>query len=92
MNTNKADEYAIAVADSILSLFRDEEYGGNINFHYDLTQIDATEFFTGMIMGCNLVFNKLTGEKMNMLDFTNLVIKLIVQHLLGEKENENERN
>ena len=33
---NKKEEMAIAVADSILSLFGDEEDGGNPNFHYKL--------------------------------------------------------
>lgn len=82
---NKKDEMILAVADSILSLFRDEEDGGNPSFHCDLTKIDATEFFTSMIKGCNLVFNELTKMKKNSLEFTHICNQLIVQDMLQNK-------
>lgn len=81
---NKKDEMILAVADSILSLFRDEENGGNPNFHYDLTEIDATTFFMSMIFGCNFVFNELTNSEKNSLEFTHICNQLIVQDMLKE--------
>lgn len=82
---NKKEEMAIAVADSILSLFRDEEDGGNPNFHYKLEDIDATEFFTAMVIGCNFVFHQLTKIEKSNLEFTYLCNQLIVQDLLKNK-------
>lgn len=83
---DKKEEMAIAVADSILSLFRDEEDGGNPNFHYELAEIDATEFFTSMVMGCNFVFNQLTNSEKNGLEFTHICNQLIVQDMLEQNE------
>lgn len=82
---NKKEEMAIAVADGILSLFRDEEDGGNPNFHYELPEIDATEFFTAMVIGCNLVFQQLTKIEKSNLEFTYLCNQLIVQDMIKNK-------
>lgn len=82
---NKQEEMAIAVADGILSLFRDEEDGGNPNFHYKLEDIDATEFFTAMIIGCNIVYCTLTGNEIDNVSFTHLCNQLIVQDMLKNK-------
>lgn len=82
---NKKEEMAIAVADGILSLFRNEEDAGNPNFHYKLEDIDATEFFTAMVIGCNLVYAKLTGNEIDNISFTHLCNQLIVQDLLKNK-------
>jgi hypothetical protein len=82
----KTQEYAIAVAESIMGLFRDEEENGNMLYHYDLDKIDATDFFTGMIIGCNIVFGQLTEQDKNNLEFTYLCNQLIVQQMLEDKE------
>jgi len=82
----KTDEYALAVADSILSLFKDEEDGGNPIYHYKLDEIDATKFFTGMVKGCGYVYNRLTGDNKNFLEFTYLCNQLIVQDILEDKK------
>ncbi len=82
---NKKEEMAIAVADGILSLFRDEEDGGNPNFHYELSEIDATEFFTAMVIGCNMVYCTLTGNEIDNVSFTHLCNQLIVQDMLKNK-------
>lgn len=79
--TNKTEEYAMAVVDSIMSIFRDKEDNGNQVYHYDLDKIDATEFFTGMVIGCCHVFNKFTGDDKNLIEFTHLCNQLIVQYL-----------
>lgn len=85
---DKEQEYGLGVADGILSLFRDEEDGGNQDYHYDLSEIDATKFFIGMVIGCNLVFEKLTQQEQDLIDFTNTLNKLAFQYLI-EKSKEN---
>lgn len=79
---DRTKEYAIAIADGILSLFRNEEDGGNPNFHFELEEVDATKFFTAMVMGCNLVYYKLTGNEIDNLAFTHLLNQLAVQDML----------
>lgn len=79
---NRKNEMTIAVTDSILSLFRDEEDGGNPNYHFELSEIDATEFFTSMVYGCNFVFNQLTNIEKNGLEFTHICNQLVVQDML----------
>lgn len=85
---DKTTQYAMAVSDAILSLFRDEEDDGNYHFHFELEDVDATKFFTGMIIGCNLVFNKLTQEQKNNLEFTHICNQLVVQDMLSKNEEE----
>lgn len=75
-------EYTMAITESILSLFKDEDDGGNSHYRYDLDKIDATKFFTGMVMACAYVFNKLTDDDKNFLEFTHLCNQLIVQHMM----------
>jgi hypothetical protein len=82
---DKTQEYAMAVADAIASLFRDNEEG-NQQYRYNLDTMDATAFFTGAIQGLNYMFNKFTGEQKNSLEFTHLCNRLIVQDLLKDKK------
>lgn len=83
--TTQLEEYTLAISESIFSLFKDEDDGGNPNYHYDLNKIDATKFFTAMIMACGYIYNRLTQDDKTFLDFTYLANQLIVQNLL-EKE------
>jgi len=87
MKTNKEQEYALAITDAILGIFRDEEDGCQLH-HYDLNEIDATKFFTGMIMACGLIFNKITGDYKTPLEFTYLANQLIVQYMMEDAEDE----
>lgn len=86
----KKEQYAVAIADGILSLFRDEEDGGNPNFHYKLSEINATDFITSMVMGCNIVFERLTSIEKNNLEFTHLLNQLVFQDALESKEPKDE--
>jgi len=81
------ERYAAAITDAILSLFKDEEDGGNSVYHFKLDEIDATKFFTGMVVGCCYVFNKLTGDNKSYLEFTHICNHLIVQELIKKEPN-----
>lgn len=82
----KTDEYAVMVADAIMGLFRDEEDGGNVLHHIDIEKVNGTEFITGMIKGCNVVFQQLTQDQKNNLEFTYLCNQLIVQDLIDRNK------
>lgn len=86
----KKEQYAVAIADAILSLFRDEEEGGNPNFHFKISEVDATRFFTEMVTGCRIVFEQLTSIEKNNFEFTHLLNQLVVQDLLENKESKDE--
>lgn len=77
MKPNQAELYAAQVSQAITSLF-DEE---NENYQYDLSEIDATKFFTGLIMGSLLIFNRLTSEDKDLLDYLSLQQRLVFQYL-----------
>jgi hypothetical protein len=85
MKEDKTQQYTMAVADAVASLFRDDEEG-NPHYHFNLDTIDATAFFTGAIMGLNFMFQRFTGQKKNNLEFTHLCNQLIVQDLLKDKK------
>lgn len=74
---NKEQEYGLAIANKILSLFSEGDYS--------LEELDATKFFTGMVLGCNLVFRKLTQEDISTLEFTYKLNQLVVQYFLENK-------
>ena len=81
----KEEEYAIAVRNALLNLFRDEEHQDN-QYHFDLNEVDATKFFTGIIVACSVLYNDLTSDHKAALDFTYIANKLIVQWMMdGDK-------
>lgn len=47
---------------------------------------DLTEDFTAVLFALNMFFNKLTGNTMDIIDFTHLLNKLAVQHLMEKDE------
>ncbi len=73
------------VLDAIKSLFKDEEEGGNLNYHINIEELDPTAFFTGAVMGLSIFYEQLTGDKKDFLDFTHLCNTLAVQYLLKEE-------
>ncbi len=91
MSLNKDEQYTMAIMDTILSLFRDQEEDGHPIYHFELDNIDATEFFTSMVTACGLIYNRLTDEDMDILDYTHLANKLAVQKLLEEVINSMEK-
>ncbi len=43
---------------------------------------NLTEDFTAMVFALNVIFNKVTGQDIDVIDFTHLMNKLAVQHLM----------
>lgn len=43
---------------------------------------NITEDFTAMIFAFNMFFNKITGQDVDVIDFTHLMNKLVFQHLM----------
>lgn len=75
-----------AIATSILNVFNDENETG---MHIELDETDGTELITDMVKAMNVVFQKLTGDSKDNLEFTYLCNHLIVQDYLEKKSKEN---
>ena len=56
-----------------------------------LTNDSLTEDFTAMVYALHTFFNEVTGQGIDIIDFTHLLNKLVVQNLLENREvDENE--
>ena len=43
---------------------------------------NLTEDFTAMVFALNMFFNRVTGQDIDVIDFTHLMNKLVFQHLM----------
>lgn len=82
MIKNKELQYAATIADTVLSLFDKE----NENHRYSLEEIDATAFFTGFFLAFWLLYQRLTGNKGDLIDAVGLANRLTFQYLNRDKE------
>jgi hypothetical protein len=74
--------YAVQIADTLKQMFDEDS-----EIHaFDLEEIDATKYFTGMVLASCLIFNDLTGRKMDLIDFTHVQNKLVIQYIMDKKE------
>ena len=56
-----------------------------------LTNDNLIEDFTAMVYAVNMFFDEVTGQEIDIIDFTHLLNKLVVQNLLkNRKVDENE--
>lgn len=74
----------------IINAYRAEENQEPVQ-KMQLTNDNLTEDFTAMVYALNMFFDEVTGQEIDIIDFTHLLNKLVVQHLLEQKEvDENE--
>lgn len=75
---------------TITNAYRAEENRNPVQ-KIELTNDNLTEDFTAMVYALNTFFNEVTGQGIDIIDFTHLLNKLAVQNLLENREvNENE--
>lgn len=82
---NKQDRYTMDLTCQILNLFKNEKNREDVQ-QIDLSTIDATMFFTSMVYACTHVYNQMTGDNKNFLEFTHLANQLIVQDMMENKK------
>ena len=77
-------EYASLINSAIFNLFRNDEEQEYCHLELDeLNKNDnATEFFIGYLKAGTVIFNELTGQDRNNLEFTHILNQLCVQDLL----------
>lgn len=69
----------------IKNAYRDEENQVPVE-QMKLNDDNLTEDFTAMAYALNVFFNQVTGQGIDIVDFTHLFNKLVVQNLLEEME------
>lgn len=75
-----------AIYEVITSLFKDEENGGNSDYHYELDEIDLTGFFTNTVIALNLFYQEVTEQEATHVEFTHLLNSLTIQFLMENEE------
>ena len=75
---------------TITNAYRAEENQEPVQ-QMQLTNDNLTEDFTAMVYALHTFFNEVTGQEIDIIDFTHLLNKLVIQNLLENREvNENE--
>lgn len=69
---------------AIRNTYLDEE-NQEILAKMKLNDENITEDFTAMLFALNLFFNKVTGQNVDIIDFTHLLNKLAFQHLMDKE-------
>ena len=84
------NEKIINFMEAIKNAYRSEENQVPVE-QMKLDDDNLTEDFTAMAYALNVIFNQATGQDIDIVDFTHLLNKLVVQDLLEQKEvNKNE--
>jgi hypothetical protein len=83
----KINDKILIFLTQITNAYRDEE---NQEFTQQMALDDEnlTEDFTAMIFALNMLFNKVTGQDIDIIDFTHLMNKLAFQHLMDDHPTE----
>lgn len=55
-----------------------------------LNDDNLTEDFVAIVYALNMFMREVTEQEFDIVDFTNLLNKLVVQHLLEQKEGDND--
>lgn len=71
----------------IANAYRNEENQEHTQ-QMTLDNENITEDFTAMIFALNMFFNRVTGQDIDIIDFTHLMNKLAFQHLMDDHPTE----
>lgn len=81
------EEKVINFVAAFINAYRDEENREPVQ-KMELNDDNLTEDFTAMIYALNMFFDEVTGQEVDVFDFTHVINKLVVQHLLKRKGSE----
>ncbi len=87
MKMTKIEEKATHFLTALLDVYRDEERRKLDAFTAIKFSDDVAEDFTAMLIAMKLVFDKVSGTDGDLLDFTYVLNKLAIQHIMnGERK------
>lgn len=80
----KTEEKALRFLFALSDVYRDEEDRQLYSVSkLDLDVSDVTEDFTAMLLAMNTLYVRITGDKeADLIDFTHILNKLAVQHIM----------
>jgi predicted GNAT superfamily acetyltransferase len=78
----KQEEMVFTVTTAINKLFDPESE----EQRYSWKDIDLTDFFTAYVKAGGYIYNRITGDDKNYLEFTHVANQLIVQDLMEKKD------
>ena len=82
----KAMNFIAALSD----VYRDEESRELDAYSAIEFSDDVAEDFTAMLIAMNLIFDRITGHDGDLIDFTYVLNKLAVQHIMDTERKDNE--
>ncbi len=85
----RIEEKALHFLAALSDVYRDEEDRELDAFSKMSFSEDVTEDFTAMVLAMNLICEKITGFDGDLIDFTHMLNKLAVQHIMNKQENNN---
>ena len=80
MENNKLDNLILNIYSNMNNIFREDEYFEPV-MTVKAEEVNE-EFFTAELMAMQLQFRKLTGQKVDILEFTYILNRLATQSLL----------
>ncbi len=83
------EQKALYFLTALMDVYRDEENRELDAFSKMEFSNDVTEDFTAMILAMKLVFERITGNDGDLIDFTHILNKLAVQHIM-DRSTDNE--
>ena len=73
--------------EAIKNAYRSEENQVSLQ-KMQLNDDNLTEDFVALVYALNMFFNKVTGQDIDVIDFTHLMNKLVFQHLIDDHPTE----
>lgn len=77
----KFEEKVINMMNAIKNAYKDEDNQDTL-LKMELNDGNITEDITAMLYAMNLFLNQISGEEIDIIDFTHILNKLAVQYLL----------
>lgn len=79
----KFEDKALTFATALSDVYRKPEERSELR-ELKLEEESLTEDFTAMLWGLMTVYCSITGEKLDVLDFINILTRLAFQHSMAE--------
>lgn len=88
MELSQVEEKALHFLSALADVYRDEEDRELVAFSKLVPSKDMTDDITAMLIGMHYVVERLTGFDGDLIDFTHVLNKLAVQHIMEKRDND----
>lgn len=88
MELTQVEEKALHFLSALADVYRDEEDRELMAFSKLEPSKDMTDDITAMLIGMHFVVERLTGFDGDLIDFTHVLNKLAVQHIMEKRKSD----